>query len=113
MVVEIKMLPVGPGAAANAISATLVSGSPLRAVGSLWAIASLVVVPLTIIQQSYSFSVGYGFSVAAMVCYLFDAYIFFIVHKYISWLNARNNSLSNLFFFTGIGSFEIVCGKWY
>jgi len=65
---EIKMLPVG-----DAISATLVSGSPLRAVGSLWAIASIVVVPLTIIQQSYSFSVGYGFSVAAMVCYLFDA----------------------------------------
>jgi hypothetical protein len=65
---EIKMLPVG-----DAISATLVSGSPLRAVGSLWAIASIVVVPLTIIQQSYSFSVGYGFSVAALVCYLFDA----------------------------------------
>jgi hypothetical protein len=65
---EIKMLPVG-----DAISATLVSGSPLRAVGSLWAIASIVVVPLTFIQQSYSFSVGYGFSVAAMVCYLFDA----------------------------------------
>lgn len=62
------MLPVGPGAAADAISATLVTGSPLRAIGSLWAIASLVVVPLTFIQQSYSFSVGYGFSVAAMVC---------------------------------------------
>jgi hypothetical protein len=64
---EIKMLSY------DAISATLVSGSPLRAVGSLWAIASIVVVPLTIIQQSYSFSVGYGFSVAALVCYLFDA----------------------------------------
>ena len=74
---EIKMLPVG-----DAISATLVSGSPLRAIGSLWAIASIVVVPLTFIQQSYSFSVGYGFSVAAMVCYLFTS-TFFIVHKYI------------------------------
>ena len=56
------------GHAADVISGTLVSGTPLRAVGGLWAIASLVVVPLTFIQTSYSFSVGYGFSVAMMVC---------------------------------------------
>ena len=72
---EIKMLPVG-----DAISATLVSGSPLRAVGSLWAIASIVVVPLTFIQQSYSFSVGYGFSVAARYVISLTRN-FFTVHK--------------------------------
>jgi hypothetical protein len=55
------------GPAADAISSTLVSGTPLRAIGGLWAISSLAVVPLTFIRQSYSFSVGYGFSVAAMV----------------------------------------------
>ncbi|KAL7433780.1 hypothetical protein ACHAXM_003725 [Skeletonema potamos] len=52
---------------ADAISATLVSGTPLRAIGGLWAISSLAVVPLTFIRQGYSFSVGYGVSVAAMV----------------------------------------------
>ncbi len=55
------------GPAADAISSSLVSGSPLRAIGGMWAISSLVIVPLTYIRQGYSFSVGYGFSVAAMV----------------------------------------------
>lgn len=55
------------GPAADAISSTLVSGTPLRAIGGMWAISSLIIVPLTYIRQGYSFSVGYGFSVAAMV----------------------------------------------
>ncbi len=59
------------GPAADAISSTLVSGTPLRAIGGMWAISSLVIVPLTFIRQGYSFSVGYGFSVAAMVSTLF------------------------------------------
>jgi steroid 5-alpha reductase family enzyme len=33
---------------------------------SMWGVASAVVVPLTMIRQGYSFSVGYGFSVMAM-----------------------------------------------
>jgi hypothetical protein len=40
------------------ISEALVSGSPLRAVGALYVVASLTVVPLTLIRQAYSFSVG-------------------------------------------------------
>ena len=55
------------GPAADAVSSALVSGTPLRAIGGLWAISSLVIVPLTFIRQGYSFSVGYGFSVAALV----------------------------------------------
>ena len=55
------------GPAADAVSSALVSGSPLRAIGGLWAIASVVIVPLTFIRQGYCFSVGYGFSVAALV----------------------------------------------
>lgn len=55
------------GPAADTISSSLVSGSPFRAIGTMWAISSLVIVPLTYIRQGYSFTVGYGFSVAAMV----------------------------------------------
>jgi len=55
------------GPAADAVGSALVSGTPLRAVGGMWAVSSLVIVPLTFIRQGYSFSVGYGFSVAAMV----------------------------------------------
>ena len=43
---------------------TLVSGGSLRALGGLYAISSSVLVPLTIYRQAYSFSVGYGLSVA-------------------------------------------------
>jgi len=59
---------------ADAISATLVSGTPLRAIGGLWAISSLAVVPLTFIRQGYSFSVGYGVSVAAMALALLSSF---------------------------------------
>lgn len=40
------------------ISEALVSGTPIRAIGALYAIASLTVVPLTLYRQAYSFSVG-------------------------------------------------------
>lgn len=42
----------------------LVSGNSLKGVGALYAISSLTVVPLTWYRTGYSFSVGYGFSVA-------------------------------------------------
>lgn len=62
------------GPAADAISSTLVSGTPLRAIGGMWAISSLVVVPLTFVRQGYSFSVGYGLSVAAMALALLSSF---------------------------------------
>jgi len=51
-------------AAITALKSSLVSG-PLGVL-SLTAIASAIVTPLTLYRQAYSFSVGYGFSVAAM-----------------------------------------------
>ena len=54
----------------------LVSGTPLRAVGALYAIASLVVVPLTWYRTAYSFSVGYGLSVAATALALLSSFTF-------------------------------------
>lgn len=53
---------------------TLVSGTPLRAIGALYAVASLTVVPLTWYRTAYSFSVGYGLSVAAMAAVLLSAF---------------------------------------
>eukprot|EP00571_Detonula_confervacea_P010649 CAMPEP_0172306810 /NCGR_PEP_ID=MMETSP1058-20130122/7800_1 /TAXON_ID=83371 /ORGANISM="Detonula confervacea, Strain CCMP 353" /LENGTH=341 /DNA_ID=CAMNT_0013018805 /DNA_START=36 /DNA_END=1061 /DNA_ORIENTATION=- len=53
---------------------TLVSGTPLRAIGALYAVASLTVVPLTWYRTAYSFSVGYGLSVAAMSVALLSAF---------------------------------------
>ncbi|KAL3902499.1 MAG: hypothetical protein SGILL_010800 [Bacillariaceae sp.] len=41
---------------------------------SLWAVASAVVLPLTIYRQGYAFSVGYGFSVAAVALYMMQAF---------------------------------------
>jgi hypothetical protein len=40
------------------VTEALVSGSSLGAVGALYAVASLTVVPLTLFRQAYSFSVG-------------------------------------------------------
>lgn len=40
------------------VSEALVSASPIRAVGALYAVASMTVVPLTLYRQAYSFSVG-------------------------------------------------------
>jgi len=48
----------------NALDAALRSGP--QGVLSLTCIASLVVIPLTLFRQAYSFSVGYGYSVFAM-----------------------------------------------
>ena len=62
--------------ASEALRHALVSGTPLRAVGALYAIASLTVVPLTYIRQAYSFSVGYGFSVATMSMALLSSFTF-------------------------------------
>lgn len=62
------------GPAADAVGSALVSGTPLRAVGGMWAVSSLVIVPLTFIRQGYSFSVGYGFSVAAMALTLLSSF---------------------------------------
>ena len=49
-----------------AVSSALTSGSFGQGLGALCAVAASVVVPLTLIRQAYSFSVGYGLSVAAM-----------------------------------------------
>jgi hypothetical protein len=40
------------------LSEALVSASPIRAVGALYSVAALTVVPLTLYRQAYSFSVG-------------------------------------------------------
>lgn len=50
----------------EALNQVLVSGTPLRAVGALYAVASLIVVPLTYHRTAYSFTVGYGLSVAVV-----------------------------------------------
>ena len=55
---------------------TLVSGTSLRAIGALYVVASLTVVPLTWYQTAYSFSVGYGLSVAAMAFALLASFAF-------------------------------------
>lgn len=52
--------------ASMAVLQSFVSGGSLRALGGLYdAISSSVLVPLTVYRQAYSFSVGYGLSVAA------------------------------------------------
>jgi protein-S-isoprenylcysteine O-methyltransferase Ste14 len=53
----------------QAINYAVTSNSPLGPLG-LWAVASSVVIPLTLYRQGYAFSVGYGFSVTAMALYL-------------------------------------------
>jgi steroid 5-alpha reductase family enzyme len=56
------------------ITEALVSGTPLRAIGALYAVSSLTVVPLTWYKTAYSFSVGYGLSVAAMSAVLLSTF---------------------------------------
>jgi hypothetical protein len=94
---------------ADAISATLVSGTPLRAIGGLWAISSLAVVPLTFIRQGYSFSVGYGVSVAAMVRNFPFVFVHFCTFRS---SNPNSPTSSGDIFppnnFSGVGSFVIV-----
>jgi protein-S-isoprenylcysteine O-methyltransferase Ste14 len=53
----------------QAINHAVTSNNPFGTLG-LWAVASSVVIPLTLYRQGYAFSVGYGFSVAAMALYL-------------------------------------------
>ena len=52
-----------PSQSIQLIATNLVSG---YGIVSLWAIASSVVLPLTLYRQAYSFSVGYGFSIFFM-----------------------------------------------
>jgi len=60
----------------EALHRVLVSGTPLRAVGALYAVASLTVVPLTYHRTAYSFTVGYGLSVAVMSLALLTSFPF-------------------------------------
>lgn len=59
---------------ADAAAAALSTGTPVRALGALYAVASLTVVPLTWYRTAYSFSVGYGLSVAAMAAVLLRSF---------------------------------------
>lgn len=52
--------------AASKISQALSTSTPLRAVGALYAVSAATVVPLTWWRTGYSFSVGYGLSIATM-----------------------------------------------
>lgn len=60
----------GATAIIPAVTSSLQNGS--LGILSMWAIASAVVIPLTLYRQAFSFSVGYGYSVMAMglVCLL-------------------------------------------
>ncbi|KAG7354032.1 DUF1295 domain containing protein [Nitzschia inconspicua] len=55
------------------ISNVVTSNSPYGPLG-LWTVASLVVIPLTLYRQGYAFSVGYGFSVAAMALFMMQQF---------------------------------------
>jgi len=57
------------------IADSLVSGSPIKSLGAMYAVASLTVVPLTLYRQAYSFSVGYGMSIATMSMALLYAFV--------------------------------------
>ncbi|KAL3916002.1 MAG: hypothetical protein SGILL_005377 [Bacillariaceae sp.] len=57
----------------TALNEVLLNNSPLGPLG-LWAVASAVVVPLTIYRQGFAFSVGYGLSIAGMALYLMQAF---------------------------------------
>jgi len=65
-------LAIGP--VIETLQQTLVTGAPIKAIGALYAIASLTVVPLTWYSTGYSFSVGYGLSVTAMATALLFAF---------------------------------------
>jgi steroid 5-alpha reductase family enzyme len=53
-------------AAATAFTQTISTGTPLQAMAALYAVSAATVVPLTWWRTGYSFSVGYGLSVAMM-----------------------------------------------
>ena len=62
------MMAVSPtvAAAATAFTQTISMGTPLQAMMALYAISAATVIPLTWWRTGYSFSVGYGLSVAMM-----------------------------------------------
>jgi steroid 5-alpha reductase family enzyme len=53
-------------AAATALTRTISTGTPVQAMVALYAVSAATVVPLTWWRTGYSFSVGYGLSVAMM-----------------------------------------------
>ena len=59
-------LPAAVTAATAAIQSAILTGPHVLPVAGLTAISAAAVVPLTLIRQAYSFSVGYGAAVAAM-----------------------------------------------
>lgn len=62
------MMAVSPTvvAAATAFTETISMGTPLQAMMALYAVSAATVIPLTWWRTGYSFSVGYGLSVAIM-----------------------------------------------
>ena len=62
------MMAVSPtvAAAATAFTQTISMGTPLQAMMALYAVSAATVIPLTWWRTGYSFSVGYGLSVAMM-----------------------------------------------
>lgn len=59
-------LPAAVTAATAAVQSAILTGPHVLPVAGLTAISAAAVVPLTLIRQAYSFSVGYGAAVAAM-----------------------------------------------
>jgi len=60
--------------AVSAVKAALLTGPHVLPVAGLSAISASAVVPLTLIRQAYSFSVGYGAAVAAMCASLIGVF---------------------------------------
>ena len=58
----------------SSLRQTLITGTPLHALGALYVISSLTVVPLTWYSTAYSFSVGYGLSIATMAMALLASF---------------------------------------
>mmetsp|Transcript_7332 Transcript_7332/g.12923 ORF Transcript_7332/g.12923 Transcript_7332/m.12923 type:complete len:330 (+) Transcript_7332:116-1105(+) len=56
------------------LQTALVSGTPLKAMGAQFAVASLTVLPITWYRCAYSFSVGYGLSVSTMSLALLSSF---------------------------------------
>ncbi|KAL7545282.1 hypothetical protein ACHAWF_008628 [Thalassiosira exigua] len=74
--------------ATDALHQALVTGGPLKAIGALYAVASLTVLPLTLIKTYFSFSVGYGLSVATMSLALLSAFAPPMEGSLSSWLTS-------------------------
>lgn len=62
------------GPATAAVRAALLSGRNVAGIAGMTAVSAAAVLPLTLLRQAYSFSVGYGASVAAMAAALISVY---------------------------------------